>query len=665
MTSNNAANPLKITDTTLRDAHQSLAATRMRTSEMEPIAADIDRAGFWSAEVWGGATFDVATRFLGEDPWERIRVLKRLMPNTPLQMLLRGQNLVGYRNYADDVVTAFVHHAADEGIDVFRVFDAVNDERNFETAVKAVKDKGKHFQACICYSVTETHMGGPVFNLEYFVNKARILVDMGADTLCIKDMAGLLAPYDAYALVKALKESISIPVQLHTHYTSGMASMTILKAAEAGLDIADTCLSPYAMRTSQAAIEPLVVTLQDTPRDTGLDLQHLLKLAEYFESISPLLRDHLDTSRASMVDTAVLSHQIPGGMASNLISQLKEAGALDRLEEVYQELPRLRKELGTPPLVTPTSQIVGIQAVQNVLFGRYELVSAQVKDYVYGLYGRSPMPIDPEVTRTVLEGYERGQEPVTGRAADFLEPELEKAREATAGLAKDIGDVLTYALYPVTGLRFLKWKYGQEPVPEEVKPKSLEQVKQRMAEEEELISKARAGLLVERGSQESAAPAAAPGAHTPASARSFNVYVGSEMYQVQVEPTAGDGAANRGAVAYAVAPAAQPQPAPAAPAAPAPAPQPAAAPAPQAQAAPAAATAMEGTAINAPMPGILLRYVVEVGQQVKKGTPVLLIEAMKMENSLPSPVDGTVKELNVAPGSWVKRNDVLALIGQA
>ena len=379
MTSSKAANPLKITDTTLRDAHQSLAATRMRTSEMEPIAADIDKAGFWSAEVWGGATFDVATRFLGEDPWERVRVLKRLMPNTPLQMLLRGQNLVGYRNYADDVVTAFVHHAADEGIDVFRVFDAVNDERNFETAVKAIKDKGKHFQACICYSVTETHMGGPVFNLNYFVKKAKILEEMGADTLCIKDMAGLLAPYDAFDLVKAIKETVSIPVQLHTHYTSGMASMTLLKAAEAGLDIADTCLSPYAMRTSQPAIEPLVVTLQGTDRDTGLDLARLLKLSEYFESISPLLRSYLDTSRASMVDTAVLSHQIPGGMASNLLSQLKEADALDRLGEVYQELPRMRKELGSPPLVTPTSQIIGTQAVYNVLFGRYTMVSAQVK----------------------------------------------------------------------------------------------------------------------------------------------------------------------------------------------------------------------------------------------------------------------------------------------
>ena len=300
-----------------------------------------------------------------------------------------------------------------------------------------------------------------------------------------------------------------------------------------------------------------------------------------------------------------------------------------------------------------------------MLFGRYQLVSAQIKDYVYGLYGRSPMPIDPEVTQTVLQGYERGQEPVTGRAADYLEPEMEKAREAAGSLAKDLGDVLTYALYPVTGLRFLKWKYGEEPIPDEVKPKSLEQVKQRMAEEEDLVAKARAGLLVEKGSQEAAAPAGAPRAPASGTARSFNVYVGSEVYQVQVEPAPGDGIGSMGGVQYAVAPVAQPQPAPAA--APAPQPAPAAAvPAPQPAApvpAPAAAPAVDGTAITAPMPGILLRYVVEVGQQVKKGSPVLMIEAMKMENALPSPIDGTVKEFKVSPGSWVKKNDVLALIG--
>ena len=308
------------------------------------------------------------------------------------------------------------------------------------------------------------------------MNKAVVLQDMGADTLCIKDMAGLLAPYDAYDLIKALKEKIRIPIQLHTHYTSGMASMTLLKAIEAGIDIVDTCLSPFAMRTSQPAIEPLAVTLQGTERDPGFDLNHLLKLSEYFEGIAPKYREHFDTSRASVVDTTVLSHQVPGGMASNLASQLREADALDRLGEVFEELPKVRRELGYPPLVTPTSQIIGIQAVQNVLFGRYAMVSGQVKDYVYGLYGRTPTPIDSDVARQVLKDYERGQEPITGRAADYLEPEMDRAREATEGLAKDAGDVLVYALYPVTGLRYLQWKYGLEPIPDDVKPKTLEQI---------------------------------------------------------------------------------------------------------------------------------------------------------------------------------------------
>jgi pyruvate carboxylase subunit B len=619
---------------------------------MVPIAPDMDKIGFWSAEVWGGATFDVATRFLAEDPWERVRTLKQLMPNTPLQMLLRGQNLVGYRNYADDVVTAFVHHAADEGIDIFRVFDAINDERNFETAVQAIKDRGKHFQACICYSVTESHMGGEVFNLDYFINKAKILENMGADTLCIKDMAGLLAPYDAFTLVKALKENINIPIQLHTHYTSGMASMTVLKAVEAGLDIVDTCLSPYSMRTSQPAIEPLTVTLHNTERDTGLDLDSLLKLSSYFEDISPMIRSHFDTSRASVVDTSVLSHQIPGGMASNLISQLKEADALDRLEEVYQELPRLRKELGTPPLVTPTSQIIGTQAVQNVLFGRFTMVSSQVKDYVYGLYGLTPTPIDPDVTKEILKDYERGQVPVTGRAADYLEPELDKAKEATDGLAKDIGDVLTYALYPVTGLRFLKWKYGVEPVPDDIKPKTLEQIKEQIKAEEELMSKAKAGLLVEKGSQE-AATVAEPFNHV--SGKAFNVYVGNEMYQVQVEPM------SDGVVAAPLGYIVTPTPPLTTPVQPAISPQ----PAPVAQApvaTPPTQEAVNGTQITSPMPGVILRYTVEVGQEIKKGSTVLFLEAMKMENSIPSPVDGIVKELSVAPGTLVKKNDLLVII---
>ena len=650
MTSSKAQTTLKITDTTLRDAHQSLAATRMRTSDMEPIAAEMDKAGFWSAEVWGGATFDVTTRFLAEDPWERVRVLKRLMPNTPLQMLLRGQNLVGYRNYADDVVVAFVEQAAEVGIDVFRVFDAVNDERNFEVAAKTIKAVGKHFQAAICYSVTGPRMGGPVYNLDYFVNKAVVLQDMGADTLCIKDMAGLLAPYDAYDLIKALKEKIRIPIQLHTHYTSGMASMTLLKAIEAGIDIVDTCLSPFAMRTSQPAIEPLVVTLQGTERDPGFDLNHLLKLSEYFEGIAPKYREHFDTSRASVVDTTVLSHQVPGGMASNLASQLREADALDRLGEVFEELPKVRRELGYPPLVTPTSQIIGIQAVQNVLFGRYVMVSGQVKDYVYGLYGRTPTPIDSDVARQVLKDYERGQEPVTGRAADYLEPEMDRAREATEGLAKDAGDVLVYALYPVTGLRYLQWKYGLEPIPDDVKPKTLEQIN----EEAELISKAKAGLLVEKGSQEAAeAPVQVAPQGSP---RAFTVYVGGEQYQVEVEPlTNGQGARVTSPTVSTVSTPAAPRPS-----APPPAPAPAA---PQAAQAAASPEVTEGTVIRAPMPGILLRYAVEVGQEVKEGATVLFLEAMKMENALSSPVDGTIKELRLQPGARVVKNDILAVIG--
>ncbi len=484
-------NPLKITDVTFRDGHQSILATRMRTEDMEAIASEMNKAGFYSMEVWGGATFDVPTRFLNEDPWERPRILKKLMPDTPLQMLLRGQNLVGYRNYADDVVTAFVYHAVEVGIDIFRVFDAVNDERNFITALKAIKECGKHAQLSICYSLTERKMGGPVYNLDYYVNKARILQDMGADSLCIKDMAGLIAPDDAYTLIKALKKVLKIPVHLHTHYTSGMASMSCLKAIEAGVDIIDTALAPFALRTSHPAVEPIVVALQGTPRDTGLDLAHLFKLGEYIESIAPKYRDFLDTTHTAVIDTGVLVHQVPGGMISNLVAQLRESNALDRIEEVYEEIPRVRKELGYPPLVTPTSQIVGVQAVQNVLVGRYKLVSRQVQDYVYGLYGKPPAPIDPEVQEIVLKYYPRGKTPITCRAADTIEPELDKAKEAVKDITQDIGDVLIAALYPITGLRFLKWKYGLETPPPQLKPKTLEDIKH----EDELIAKAKAGKL--------------------------------------------------------------------------------------------------------------------------------------------------------------------------
>jgi pyruvate carboxylase subunit B len=337
-------------------------------------------------------------------------------------------------------------------------------------------------------------MGGPIYNIDFYVEKALILQDMGADSLCIKDMAGLIAPYDAYELILALKRALKIPVQLHTHYTSGMASMSYLKAIEAGVDIIDTALAPFALRSSQPAVEPIVVALQETPRDTGLNLAHLFKLGQYIESVAPRYRDFLDTTKMAVIDTGVLMHQIPGGMTTNLVAQLREMDALDRLEEVYAEPPRTRKELGYPPLVTPTSQIVGAQAVQNVLLGRYKMSSMQVKDYVYGLYGKPPAPIAPEVQKIVLKGYERGEEPITCRAADMLEPEMEKAKEAIKDISQDIGDVLIYALYPTTGMRFLRWKYGLEPPPPEVKPKTMEDVKR----EDELIAKAKAGKLVEK-----------------------------------------------------------------------------------------------------------------------------------------------------------------------
>lgn len=480
--------PLKIQDNTFRDGHQSILATRMRTEDMIPIAEKMEEVGFWAMEVWGGATFDTMHRFLAEDPWERPRTLKKYLKTTPLSMLLRGQNLVGYRNYADDVVRAFVDKACEVGIDIFRVFDALNDFRNFQTAVERIKANGKHLQGSICYSLTEQHLGGDVFNLPYYLSKCKQLEEMGADTICIKDMAGIIAPYDVYTLITELKKEISVPIHLHTHYTSGMASMTYLKAIEAGVDIVDTCLAPFAMRTAMPAIEPLVVTLQGTPWDTGLDLTKLLELGVYMESIAPKYRDYLATNKLAVIDTGVLAHQVPGGMISNLISQLKEANALDRLPEVYAEIPITRKELGTPPLVTPTSQIVGVQAVLNVLLGKYKMITNQVKDLVYGLYGKTPTPVDPEVQKIVLKGYKRGETPITGRAADFIEPELEEDRKKIGDLAKTEEDLLTYALYPTTGEQFLKWKYGVEEKPDHVKPKTLEDIKR----EDEAIAQAKA-----------------------------------------------------------------------------------------------------------------------------------------------------------------------------
>ena len=637
------ANPLKVEDLSLRDGHQSLFATRGRTEDMIPVAEMMDEVGFWALEVWGGATFDTMHRFLNEDPWERLRTLKRYIKKTPFSMLLRGQNLVGYRNYADDLAKAFVERAAENGMDVFRTFDALNDYRNFETVFKAIKAAGKHFQGCICYTMTEPRMGGDVYNLDYFVGKAKALEDMGADSVCVKDMAGLLAPYDAYELIKALKAAVKLPIHLHSHFTSGMSPMTHFKAVEAGVDIIDTCMSPYAYRTSHAALEPLVMTLLGTNRDTGFDIEHLAKINNVLEKeVMPKYRHLLNESKMSIIDINVLLHQTPGGMLSNLANQLREMDALDRLDDVFHELPRVRKELGQIPLVTPTSQIVGIQTVNNVLFDdeteRYKMITAQVKDLCYGLYGKTAVPIDSEVQKKALKGYPRGEKPITVRPAEVLEPELDKAKEEIGDLAADIDDVILYALYPTTGKKFLKWKYGKEQPPAEVTPRTMEEVKK----EEELVKKAKAGLLVERK----------PEAPEKTDAyRTFNVFVDNEYFQVDVETPQG-----MPTVAY-QAPA-QTQTAAPAPAAP----QPAPAAAPKA-AAPAPAASVDGTPLTAPMPGMVVSYAKKVGDAVSKGDTVVILEAMKMENALPAPVDGTVKAINYDSGDSVAKNDVLAVIG--
>jgi pyruvate carboxylase subunit B len=648
-----AAKPVLIEDLSLRDGHQSLFATRGRTEDMLPVAELMDEVGFWAMEVWGGATFDTMHRFLNEDPWERIRTLKRYIKKTPFSMLLRGQNLVGYRNYADDVAKVFVQRAAENGMDVFRTFDALNDYRNFETVVPVIKECGKHFQGCICYSLTEARLGGEVYNLDYYVSKAKALEQMGADSVCVKDMAGLIAPYDAYDIIKGIKAAVGVPVHLHSHFTSGMSAMSHLKAIEAGVDIVDTCMSPYAFRTSHPAIEPLVMALLGTDRDTGFDIRLLARINEILEKqVMPKYRHLLDDTKMSIIDINVLLHQTPGGMLSNLVNQLREMDALDKIDAVYRELPRVRKELGQVPLVTPTSQIVGIQTVNNVLFDdeteRYKMITAQVKDLCYGLYGKTAVPIDAEVQKKALKGYARGEEPITCRPAEVLSPELPKAREEVGELAVDVDDLITYALYPVTGKRFLNWKYGKEPVPDEVRAVTLEQVRAR----QELVKKALAGELVERPKK--AAPEKSD------LARSFNVFVDGEYFEVGVEEVGGSPVLSYIQQMPAM-PMGVPQAAPAAASAPAPAP---AAAAPKA-AAPAAAPAVEaeGTALTAPMPGMIVSVVKKVGDAVEKGDTVIVLEAMKMENALPAPVSGTVKAVNVAQGASVAKGAALAVIG--
>jgi oxaloacetate decarboxylase alpha subunit/pyruvate carboxylase subunit B len=661
-----ASNPVKVMDLTLRDGHQSLFATRGRTEDMIPVAELMDEVGFWAVETWGGATFDTMHRFLNEDPWERIRTLKRYFKRTPFSMLLRAQNLVGYRNYADDVAKAFMDRACENGMDIFRTFDALNDYRNFQTVVPKIKEYGMHFQGCICYTMTEPRLGGEVYNLDYYINKAKELDAMGADSICVKDMAGLIAPYDAYELIKALKAATDTPIHLHSHFTSGMSPMSHLKAIEAGVDIIDTCMTPYAYRTSHAAIEPLVMTLLGTNRDTGFDIRKLAEINVILEKeVLPKYKHLLDDSKVSIIDINVLLHQTPGGMLSNLVNQLREMDALDKIDAVYEELPRVRKDLGQIPLVTPTSQIVGIQTVNNVLFDtpeeRYKMITGQVKDLCYGLYGKTAVPINGEVQKKALKGYARGEEPISCRPAEVLEPELEKAKEEIGDLAVDMDDLVLYAIYPVTGKKFLQWKYGKEEPPAEVQPMSLETA----LAKEALVAKARKGEVVEKSKL----------AEQPAKSentRTFNVFIEDEVIEVGVDEVGGSPVLNYIQAGGAVAPppAAAPAPAgpvPAAPKAAAPAPAAPAASAPAAApkaAAPAPAAAdAEGTPLTAPMPGMIVKYEKEVGDSVEKGETVLVLEAMKMENALPAPVSGTIKAVNFGSGDSVAKNAVLAVIG--
>ena len=593
--------PLAITELVLRDAHQSLLATRMRLDDMLPIAEKLDNAGYWSIESWGGATFDSCIRYLGEDPWERIRELKKAMPKTPQQMLLRGQNLLGYRHYADDVVTRFVERAHDNGVDVFRIFDAMNDVRNLETAIKAAVNCGAHAQGTISYTVS------PVHNLELWLDMAKKLEDMGVHSICIKDMAGLLKPYECETLITELKKTVDVPIAMQCHATTGLSTATYQKAIDAGIDILDTAISSMSMTYGHSATETIVSILEGTERDTGLDLPELADIAAYFRDVRKKYAKFEGSLKG--VDARILLAQVPGGMLTNMESQLKEQGAADKFDEVLQEIPRVREDLGFIPLVTPTSQIVGTQAVLNVLTGeRYKSISKETAGVLKGEYGATAAPVNSELQARVLDGGEA----ITCRPADLIEAELEKleteldslAKEKSISLAKDkIDDVLTYALFPQIGLKFLENRNNPdafEPVP----------------------------------TGEEAAPAA-PAASAQASASEAAVYdvrVDGKLYSVEVGAQGELGAIT---------------PAPAA----------------SAQAAPAAAPAPSGQTINAPLAGNVFKILVSPGDQVANGDVVIILEAMKMETEIRSAFDGTVSSIQVKDGDSVSSGQPLISLG--
>ncbi len=607
-----------ITDVALRDGHQSLLATRMRTEDMLPIAQKLDAVGYWSLEVWGGATFDTCLRFLKEDPWERLRALRAAMPNTKLQMLLRGQNLVGYRHYADDVLNTFVERSAENGIDVFRIFDALNDVRNLDRAVRQVKTCGKHVEAAISYTVS------PVHSLDRFVELAKQLEDMGTDTLCIKDMAGLLAPLEAYALVRRLKAAVRVPIHLHTHYTSGMASMASLMAILGGLDMLDTAISPLAGGTSHPPTETLVAALRNTPYDTGLDMKSFLPITDHFQTVRRKYRQF--ESDFTGVDAEILTSQIPGGMLSNLAAQLSEQNAIERMKEVLDEVPRVRKEMGYPPLVTPTSQIVGTQATLNVLTGeRYKVITTETKNYFLGLYGRAPGAVDQEIMARAIGN----DEPIRTRPADRLEPELEALRKDLPASAATIEDQLSFALFPAIARDFFEARERGDLTPEPLEPAAAK------------------------------GPAVAHELHlAPAE---FNVTVHGETYRVKLS---GSGRKTDGRKPYYIRVndkleevtlepiqevlAGVPE-----------------APESSPGAKPKRPRPTKLGDVAPPMPGRVVKVLVAQGDHVKSGDPLLIIEAMKMESRVPAPINGRVATILVAEGENVKTDETLVQLESA
>ncbi|MEE8398548.1 MAG: pyruvate carboxylase subunit B [Desulfobacterales bacterium] len=653
-----AEDPVKIMDVSLRDGQQALFSAQGRTEDMIPVAEKMDDIGFWAVEMWGGATFDVTHRILNEDPWERIKTLKQHIKQTPLSMVLRAQNLVGDRPFPDDVTRAFVETAANHGIDIFRTFDALNDFQNFEVVFEAISSLGKHFQGCICYSLTEPRLGGDVYSLDYYVEKAKALEKMGVDSICVRDVAGLMAPYDGYTLIKEIKAATTVPIHLHSHFTSGLASMTQLKAIEAGIDMVDTCLSPYAYRNSHPAVEPLVMSLLGTSRDTGFDLAKLAAISSLLEKdILPKYRHLLEDEQLSIIDTDVLSHQIPKPMKDTIIGLLEAMDASDKIEEVYQELAKVREDFGQIPLDTPSYQIIGTQAVNNVVFDdkqeRYKMMTDQAKDLCYGLYGQTPAPIDPDVRKKALAGYPKGEKPLTGRPAKGLDPVLDEARKEVADLATGPEDEILYAMFPESGKQFLEWKYGKTDPPAASTPKTMDDARA----EREMIARIKAGESIE-----------GTGKTVPEKSehlRTFNVFVGSDYFEVGVDEIGGPPeisyvrprSAPRPMQSPAVAKPTPVKKADSSPAAPKPAP---ATPPP---ATPSTSVAVDGVALSAPMPGTIVAYEKNVGDTVNEGDTILVLEAMKMENALPSPASGVIKSIGFKEGDSVAKGDVLCVIG--